>query len=170
MAWISLSCIHRSFSSFCRPLHLSHIFGLVLCRFVVFCFPVPSTCSALLVPLMYSALLWFSPLDEVTKAVKHFPSFLSSYALIINELPSVDPSTVRYLSSMIGTGTLRCGCLAFFSVLTARCFLGRLMLVYPQMYSKHRRFNCVALTRLFVVLKRKGSALQQLLDNFGVVA
>jgi len=86
------------------------------------------------------------PLDEVERAIHHFPAFLSSYAYILKELQGVDPHVLIYLENMI-------------------C---RLFLVFPNMISKHRKKNYVALTRLFVVLYTKGAIFQTMLEKIGV--
>jgi hypothetical protein len=92
---------------------------------------------------IHFGLFGHSPLDEVEKAVDHFPSFISSFALILKELRVVDPSVILYLAQMFG----------------------RFFLVFPNLTAKQRARNYQAITRLFVVLHVKGTGFQQLLDK-----
>jgi DNA-PKcs, N-terminal/Phosphatidylinositol 3- and 4-kinase/DNA-PKcs, CC5/DNA-dependent protein kinase catalytic subunit, CC1/2/DNA-dependent protein kinase catalytic subunit, CC3/FAT domain/FATC domain len=87
--------------------------------------------------------LYNGPLYEVTRAVRQFPSFITSYALIIDELDTADASVLRFLSVMIG----------------------RLFLVFPNIVGRHRIENYRALTHLFTVLHRKGAIFKQLLEQ-----
>jgi DNA-dependent protein kinase catalytic subunit len=79
----------------------------------------------------------------VEDTISHLPSFIASFANILLELNEVDDVYVDHLENVIGT---------FF-------------LVYPQLYDVKRWSYYMAISRLFVALYSKGSALQNLLSR-----
>ncbi len=80
---------------------------------------------------------------QVEDTISHLPSFIASFANILLELNEVDDTYVDHLENVIGT---------FF-------------LVYPQLYDVKRWSYYMAISRLFVALYSKGSALQNLLSR-----
>lgn len=83
--------------------------------------------------------------DEIESAMRFFPSFMSSYALMIQQLtrPNIDLSVLAQLRDMIGP---------FFKT-------------FPNMVKKKRDRNYAALTQLFLVLFGKGVIFNQLIDQ-----
>lgn len=83
--------------------------------------------------------------DEIESAMSYFPSFMSSYASMIQQLgrPNIDVSVLAQLRDMIGP---------FFKT-------------FPNMVKKKRDRNYLALTQLFLVLHGKGVIFNQLIDQ-----
>ncbi len=83
--------------------------------------------------------------DQMEDTAFHLSSFISSFAKIIEELDSVDETSIEHLERVIGT----------------------LFMIFPQLYKPQRKSYYRSMAKLCVALYPKGTSLKVLFSRIG---